>query len=143
MYYLTPFRYLLEGFLSVAVHGRKVQCESTEFAKFSAPPGQTCESYVTPYISQAGGYVQTGANGLCEFCQYATGDEFGMSFNVRYSQKWLDFGVFIAYCAFNFMVVFLCSWLYLGGWKQVKKVFSRKQGKKGPQPAIAEEGEKA
>ena len=129
MYYLTPFRYILDGFLGAATHGRKVRCQSSEFAKFSAPPGQTCDSYLAPYIAQAGGYVQTGANGLCEFCQYANGDEFGRSFNIEYSQKWLDLGVAIAYCAFNFMVIFFCSWLYLGGWKQVKRAFSRK-GKK-------------
>lgn len=76
MYYLTPFRYLLEGFLGVAVHGIRVQCADDEFARFPAPPGQTCQSYTEPFIAQAGGYVQTGANGICELCQYATGDEF-------------------------------------------------------------------
>lgn len=76
MYYLTPFRYLLAGFLGVAVHGVPVVCESSEFARFAAPPGQTCQSYTQPSIQQAGGYVQTGVGGLCEFCQYATGDEF-------------------------------------------------------------------
>jgi ATP-binding cassette subfamily G (WHITE) protein 2 (SNQ2) len=76
MYYLTPFRYLLAGFLGVAVHDVQVVCEPRELARFAAPPGQTCQSYTQPYIQQAGGYVQTGAEGLCEFCQYATGDEF-------------------------------------------------------------------
>lgn len=76
MYYLTPFRYLLAGFLGVAVHGVEVVYDSRELAHFAAPPGQTCESYTQPFIQQAGGYVQTGAGGLCEFCQYATGDEF-------------------------------------------------------------------
>lgn len=65
-----------------------------------------------------------------------------MSFNVKYSQKWLDFGVFAAYCAFNFMVVFLCSWLYLEGWKQVKGIFSGKKGKKQQQQQ-QQDGEKA
>ena len=76
MYALTPFRYLLEGFLGVAVHGLKVECAQNEFARFAAPPGQTCESYTQQFIARAGGYVQTGAGGICEFCQYATGDEF-------------------------------------------------------------------
>lgn len=76
MYQLTPFRYLLEGFLGVAVHGLKVECAQNEFARFAAPPGQTCQSYTQQFIASAGGYVQTGAGGLCEFCQYATGDEF-------------------------------------------------------------------
>jgi len=76
MYYLTPFRYLLAGFLGVAVHDVQVVCEPQEFARFAAPPGQTCQSYTQPFIQQAGGYVQMGAGGLCEFCQYANGDQF-------------------------------------------------------------------
>lgn len=76
MYYLTPFRYLMEGLLSVSVHGLQVQCDDTEFAKFPAPPGQTCQSYTEGFIRQAGGYVENGSDGLCHFCQYATGDEF-------------------------------------------------------------------
>lgn len=76
MYWATPFHYLLEGLLGVAVHGLKIECAQNEFARFAAPPGQTCQSYTQQFISMAGGYVQTGAGGICEFCQYATGDEF-------------------------------------------------------------------
>ena len=129
MYYLTPFRYLLSGFLSVATHGRPVVCASNEFARFPPPPGETCQSYTQAFIQASGGYVQNGTNGLCEFCQYANGDEFAKGFNVFYSLKWEAYGVFWAYCAFNFGIVFLCSWLYLGGWKTVKGVLNR-SGKK-------------
>lgn len=126
MYYLTPFRYLLEGFLGVAVHNRPVICAPNEFARFPPPPGQTCQSYTQQFIRQAGGYVQNGTNGLCEFCQYASGDEFAAGFNVYYKNKWEDYGVFWAYCGFNFAVVFLCSWLYLGGGKRVWGMVSPK-----------------
>lgn len=132
MYYLTPFRYILDGFLGVAVHGRPVICSSTELARFTPPPGQTCQSYTQAFIAQAGGYVQNGTDGLCEFCQYANGDEFAAGFNVHYSDKWLDYGVTWAFCVFNFMVVFLCTWLYLGGMKKLKATLSpagRKQRK--------------
>ncbi|KAL8796510.1 MAG: hypothetical protein Q9195_001184 [Heterodermia aff. obscurata] len=132
MYWLSPFHWLLEGFLGVATHGRRVACASSEFARFAPPPGQTCQSYAGAYIAQAGGYVQDGANGLCEFCQYATGDEFAASFNVFYSRKWLDYGVFWAFSGFNFAMVFFCSWLYLGGFKKIRSALSpaaRKQRK--------------
>ncbi|KAF9632782.1 ABC transporter-like protein [Lasiodiplodia theobromae] len=75
MYHLTPFRYLLEGFLGLLTHGLRVQCDSNEIARFNAPPGQTCESYAGPF-AQTSGYVQTNADGSCGYCQYATGDEF-------------------------------------------------------------------
>ncbi len=76
--------------------------------------------------------MQNGTGGLCEFCQYANGDEFAAGFNVYYSTKWRDYGVVWAFCIFNFVVVFFCSWLYLGGFKTVKSAFSpaaRKQRK--------------
>ncbi|MCJ1270506.1 hypothetical protein MMC22_010403 [Lobaria immixta] len=132
MYWLTPFHYLLEGFLGIAVHDRELVCAANEFARFYPPPGQTCQSYAEAFIRTSGGYVQNGTDGLCDFCQYANGDEYAKGFNVFYSKKWLDFGVFIAFCVFNFAIVFLCSWLYLGGFKTIKARLSpqaRKQKK--------------
>jgi ATP-binding cassette subfamily G (WHITE) protein 2 (SNQ2) len=76
MYYLSPFHYLLEGMLGLVVHNQPVTCESVELAVFAAPPGQTCDSYAGAYASQAGGYVMTQADGMCGYCQYATGDAF-------------------------------------------------------------------
>lgn len=130
MYYLTPFRYVFAGFLAVAVHGRPLVCAANELARFPAPPGQTCQSYTAPFIAQAGGYVQTGTDGLCEFCQYASGDEFAAGFNVYYSDKWFYYGVFWAFCVFNFAVVFFGSWLYLGGAKKIRGVLMRLRGGK-------------
>jgi ATP-binding cassette, subfamily G (WHITE), member 2, SNQ2 len=120
MYWLTPFHYLTEAFLAVAIHDQPVICSSDEFARFLAPPGQTCQSYVEPFIKQAGGYVQTGLDGICEFCQFANGDEFGVGFSVYYSNIWRDFGIFAGFCVFNYVVIYVSSWLYLGGWKKLK-----------------------
>ena len=142
MYYLTPFRYVLGGFLSVACHGRPVICAPNEFARFSPPPGLTCESYTAPFIARAGGYVQNGTDGLCEFCQYATGDEFLAGFNIYYSDKWFYYGVTWAFVLFNFMVVFFASWLYLGGWKSVKTGLTTRKPK-AKRVSGAGEGEKA
>ena len=64
--------------------------------------------------------MQTGIDGICEFCQYASGDEFGAGFSVYYTNIWRDFGIFAGFCVFNYFVVFLCSWLYLGGLKKLK-----------------------
>lgn len=70
--------------LGIVIHDLPVQCAQDELAKFHAPPGQTCQSYAGPYTKEAGGYVTTLDSGLCGFCQYATGDQFGASFNVYY-----------------------------------------------------------
>lgn len=112
MYWLTPFHYLLEALLGVAIYQQPVRCNPSEFARFAAPPNESCQSYVGPYIARAGGYVQTSAiDGLCEFCQYTTGDEFGGTFSVFYANKWRDLGVFCAFILFNYLVIFGCTWL--------------------------------
>ena len=81
------------------------------------------------YVSQAGGYVQTGADGLCEVCQYATGDEFGRQFSVYYYNIWRDFGIMWAFIGFNFAVVFLATWLRFKGKNPFKGVLGRLKAK--------------
>ncbi|KAI9889804.1 MAG: hypothetical protein M1814_004906 [Vezdaea aestivalis] len=127
MFDLTPFRYIIEGWLGVILHNVEVRCAPDEFARFPPPPNMSCEAYAEGFIKTAGGYVQDGANGLCEFCQVANGDEFARSFNVLYSYHWRDFGIICAYIGFNFMVVFVASYLFLGGGKKVKAFFSPAQ----------------
>lgn len=129
MYWLTPFHYLLEGMLGVVTHGVPVRCAPGEFARFSAPAGQTCQSYTEAFVREMGGYVQAGADELCELCQYASGDEFSKGFNVSYSHKWLDWGLMWLYIGFNFFVVVFVSWLYLGGARRIKKMLSPKARK--------------
>ncbi|KAG5981708.1 hypothetical protein E4U55_002633 [Claviceps digitariae] len=115
MYWLSPFHYLLEGFLGVAIHDQPVQCTDQEFARFRPPPGLSCQEYTQSTIEQAGGYVRQGADGLCEFCQYATGDEFGRSFSVYYDHIWRDFGIFCGFIVFNYAVVYVATWMRFKG----------------------------
>ena len=84
MYWLSPFRYLLEGMLALVTHNIPVECSQSELAKYYPPPGQTCQSYTAPYISRAGGYVTDLSDGLCGFCKYANGDEYTATLNVYY-----------------------------------------------------------
>ncbi|KAJ5928919.1 CDR ABC transporter [Penicillium verhagenii] len=130
MYWLTPFHYLLEGFLGVVTHNVPVRCVEREEAHFSPPSGLTCQQYAGPYAQEAGGYVSDAGNGMCAFCQYSTGDEFAAGFNVFYSHKWRNYGIFWAYVIFNFMVVFLFSWLYLHGVRDMKRWFSARKTRK-------------
>jgi ATP-binding cassette subfamily G (WHITE) protein 2 (SNQ2) len=81
MYWVTPFHYLLESALGLVTHNLTVTCAPNELARFNAPPGQSCDSYAGPYAQQAGGYVTTMTDGMCGFCQYATGDQFVSQLN--------------------------------------------------------------
>ncbi|KAF2706423.1 hypothetical protein K504DRAFT_413352 [Pleomassaria siparia CBS 279.74] len=132
MYWVTPFKYLLEGFMALLLEGVPIVCSTTELAIFSPPPGQDCQTYAGGYASQSGGYVKTQPNGDCGYCQYADGTAFAASFNISPSNIWRDFGIMWAYILFNFALVFVCTWLYLGGLGKIKSTFSpaaRKQNK--------------
>lgn len=76
MYWLTPFKYLLESFLGVVLHDQPVQCIAREEAMFTPPPGLTCQQYASTFIQEVGGYIEDAGNGLCAFCQFANGDQF-------------------------------------------------------------------
>ena len=93
MYWVTPFKYLLEGFLGLLLDGVPIRCDTNELAIFSAPPGQDCQSYAGSYATQSGGYVETQPNGQCGFCQYSDGTAFAASFNVFPKYVWRDFGI--------------------------------------------------
>ena len=129
MYWLTPFHYLLEALLGAAVHKQPVKCSDGEFARFSAPSGSSCEEYAQSYISQGGGYVQTGADGICEFCQYASGDEFGASFDVYYRNIWRDFGIFCGFILFNYAIVFVATWLKFRAKNPLKGLMAKRKAK--------------
>ncbi len=134
MYWLTPFHYLLEAFLATAIHDQPVDCAAGELARFPAPPGQTCDSYAGGYSARAGGYVRTGADGLCEFCQYSTGDQFGSQFSVYYSNIWRDFGIICGFILFNYAVVYFATFLRFRGKNPLGVVLARrKQKQKGNQ----------
>ena len=129
MYWASPFHYLLEAMLAVIIHDQPVRCNQGEFARFAAPPGQTCQSYTRPYITQAGGYVQVGADGLCELCQYATGDQFGRGFSVYYSNIWRDFGICLGFIFFNYAVVYLSTCWRFKGKNPFKAVMMKRKHK--------------
>lgn len=93
MYWLTPFKYLLEGFLALLLQGQEIRCDTSELAIFPPPPGQDCQSYAGQFAQQSGGYVEAQPDGTCGYCQFATGDAFAASFNVFPQYIWRDFGM--------------------------------------------------
>ncbi|KAL3478070.1 ABC-2 type transporter-domain-containing protein [Aspergillus californicus] len=131
MYWLTPFHYLLEAFLGVLVHQIPMECVEREEAFFSLPPGESsCQAYAGTFVEQASGYVRDSGNGMCAYCLYEDGDQYATSFNVYYSNKWRDYGIFWAFVMFNFIAVFFFSWLYLHGVRDMKRWLSARKMKK-------------
>ncbi|KAJ5776430.1 uncharacterized protein N7511_001441 [Penicillium nucicola] len=130
MYWLTPFHYLLEGFVGVITHNIPVVCVPREEAQFSPPSGMTCSEYAGPYAQKSGGYVRDAGNGLCSFCQYSIGDQFAKSLNIFYSHKWRAYGIFWGYVIFDFAAVFAFSWIYLHGIRNFKRWLSERKTRK-------------
>ncbi|KAF3904035.1 hypothetical protein AA313_de0207927 [Arthrobotrys entomopaga] len=137
MYFLTPFRYLLEGFLGVLTHNVPVVCKPNEFANYRAPGGQSCQQYTQSFINSVGGYVDTAPDGSCNYCQFSVGDEYAASFNSFYAHRWRDVYVSISFCVFNILVIFFCSWLYLEGGKKIKNYFRNKKSRNTSNPTAS------
>ncbi|KZT65216.1 hypothetical protein DAEQUDRAFT_716908 [Daedalea quercina L-15889] len=114
MYRLSPFTYLIEAMLGQAIGRDKIVCASTELVTIEPPSNTTCGTYMAAFIESSGGYITNGdATSSCQYCAYSTTDAFlEESFNIYYSHHWRDFGIFIAYIAFNVGCIFAFSWLF-------------------------------
>ena len=67
-------------------------------------------------MSRAGGYLTNpDATSACQFCSFRNTDEFlDLSFNIKYSNRWRDIGIFIAFIVFNVCgpILFTCRVLW-------------------------------
>ena len=121
----TPFHYFAEGLLTTALKDTNVVCASNEVLSFSAPGGQTCEAYLQPYISAAGGYLVNSAGGQCQFCPIADTNTFLRQLRFYPDRGWQDVGVLMVYIVFNFIAA---TALYY--WVRVPKKPKNKKSKK-------------
>ncbi|KAH9927376.1 pleiotropic drug resistance ABC transporter [Amylocystis lapponica] len=114
MYRLTPFTYLLEALIGQAVGHSDITCAAVELAQVTPPSGQTCSQYLDPFISRAGGYVTNpDATSECMYCAFSTTDAFlGSSFNILYSHRWRDVGIFCAFIVFNVFAIYFFTYMF-------------------------------
>ncbi|KAF4446254.1 putative ATP-binding multidrug cassette transport protein [Fusarium austroafricanum] len=107
MYYANPSTYWIGGMLAATLDGAPVECSSEEAAKFDAPSGQTCQEYAGAFAKSTGGYLlNPNATSACEFCPISSGNGYLASLNINASDKWRDFGIFLAFCVSNWMLVY-------------------------------------
>lgn len=113
MYRVSPLTYLVHGALGTALANNKVTCSQSELLIFDASAGQTCGDYMKNYISNAGGYLTNPShNKGCEFCKRASTNDFLNSVNIRFGERWKNFGIFIAFIAINIVGTFLFYWIF-------------------------------
>ncbi|KAK5071351.1 Multidrug resistance protein [Cryomyces antarcticus] len=112
MYRLSPFTYLISAMLSTAVANTNVVCADNELLTFQPLNGQTCATYMSNYISVAGGYLPNPqATADCSFCTYSSTNVFLSAVSSSYSTRWRDFGIMWAYIVFNVAGAFFLYWL--------------------------------
>ncbi|GAA5843719.1 hypothetical protein JCM11251_003474 [Rhodosporidiobolus azoricus] len=115
MYPLNPFRWLVEGTMTNEMHDLEVICTQRELRVFDPPAGQTCYEWAGAYIEAATGYLTNpDATSGCEYCQYRVADEFADSYGWSFGNRWRNWGIFLAYTAFNVIVcIAACRYLTL------------------------------
>jgi len=90
-------------FIVTAIGRQSITCAAVELVTLVPPSGQTCGEYLDPYITSAGGYLTNfDATSGCEFCPFATTDQFLESnFNISYADRWRNLGMLFALSLFN------------------------------------------
>ncbi|KAI8623457.1 ABC-2 type transporter-domain-containing protein [Xylariaceae sp. FL1651] len=118
IYYINPSTYWIGGILSATLNGSPVQCDVSETARFDTPSGQTCQEYAGAFVSSAGGYLlNPGATTDCQYCPYSNGNQYLATLNLDASEKWRDFGIFLAFCISNWVLVYFFIYtVRIRGW---------------------------
>jgi len=101
-------------FVKKAVGRLPVQCASKELVTVQPPPGSTCGTFLARFISDQGGSVANpSSTSGCLFCTTVTSDQFiGPRFNIFYSQRWRNLGIFCAYIVFNIGAIYMLTYLF-------------------------------
>ncbi|KAG0791294.1 hypothetical protein G6F22_006173 [Rhizopus arrhizus] len=108
MYWLDPFHYYIEGLAVNELADLTVECTESDLVRFLPPPGQTCGEYTAKFMSYSTGYIANPdavQPEFCGYCTYKSGPEFyetGMGWNAAH--KWRNFGILLAFFAFNTFV---------------------------------------
>ena len=106
----SPYTYYIQNLVSSFLHNRKIVCSDDELSKFNPPSGETCQQYLSEFLSRNPGYlVNENATSNCEYCLYSNADQYLLTVQASYSNRWRNVGFFFAYILFN---LGFCLFLY-------------------------------
>jgi ABC-type multidrug transport system permease subunit len=112
MYRVSPFTYWVSAVMSTGLANANVTCNGNELVTIEPPSNQTCGEYLGDYISQAGGYlVSDDATSSCSYCPLSDTNVFLDQINSSYANRWRDFGIGMAFIAFNIAAAVFFYWL--------------------------------
>ena len=107
---LDPFTRLISGVVTTELQGREVNCTNDELNRFTPPRDLSCGEYMEEFFQSGDGLgylVNPRAKDVCEYCAFATGEEFYSQFGFEYETRWRDVGISIAFVGSNLVILFL------------------------------------
>lgn len=118
MYYMNPSTYWIGGVMAATLSSQSVECAPEEAAYFNPPPGSTCASYASSFVSSAGGYLTNpSATADCGYCAYKDGVEYMAKLHIVPGNKWPFLGVFALFCVSNWLLVYFFIYtVRIRGW---------------------------
>ncbi|KAI8908139.1 ABC transporter G family protein [Powellomyces hirtus] len=114
MYPLDPYRYLMEGFVTNVLHDVTVTCSDEDLIHFKTPPGQSCFEYTKEFfaIGAPGYLVNPNSTTTCDYCQFATGNEYIDTFEWSFDNRYRNLGIFLCFWIFNIVVAVGFTYLF-------------------------------
>lgn len=116
MYRVSPFTYLVGGFLGAGIANTAVTCADNEYLRFNVGAGfSTCTDYLAQYQNSTNniGYLRDPTStSQCEFCTYDNSNSFLASVNISYDDRWRNFGILWAFIVFNMFAAVFFYWLF-------------------------------
>lgn len=109
MHRVSPLTYYVGGISATALHGRPINCSDREMVTLEAPMGRTCGEYLGKFLESAPGRLYNwDSTGQCQYCPLRSADQYLASRDIFWDQRWRNYGILWAYCAFNiFGAIFL------------------------------------
>ena len=109
IFWLDPFQYLISGMIVTELNDEPVVCKPSELNHFTAPNGQTCEEYAKAFLNTAAGYLAPSDGQTCNYCAYATGNDYLNPLGLSYSERWRNLGIFMCFIGSNLIILFVGS----------------------------------
>ncbi|KAL4885202.1 ABC-2 type transporter-domain-containing protein [Aspergillus karnatakaensis] len=112
MYRVSPFTYLVSSVLSTGLRGAEVHCSDIEVLSIPPPSGESCTSYLGPYLEMTGGrLLEDAANGECRMCATSTTEQYLDMLGINPDDLWRNVGILFVYVVFNAVAAVFLYWL--------------------------------